>query len=111
AVDMSTTLASPAEHAEAAISTDQDILEYRALNTSSLIALLLGILSVVVPLTAGNLSSCLSLTPIPLVGAFVGFRAWRTITRNPNLYTGAPLALIGLALSLAFMSRGAGSAP
>lgn len=107
---MSTTLESPpAEPADTA-GVDGDILEYRALYSGSLIAVLLGLLSIVVPFAYNDLSSTLSLTPIPLVGIFVGWRAWRVIRLNSDTYTGAPLASAGVAMSLFFLTAGVGAA-
>jgi hypothetical protein len=107
---MSSTLAPPAGQQFSSAATDHDLLEYRALYSGAVVAMLLGVISVAVLLTAGNLASCLSLTPLPLVGAFVGYRAWRTIKQNSHMYTGAPLALAGLGLSLVFLVTGVGRA-
>jgi hypothetical protein len=103
---MSTLLASPTDQGQSSTAVDDEILQYRALYSGALVAMLLGILSIAVPLTSGSLSSALSLTPIPLVGAFIGYRAWRTISRNPQMYTGGPLALAGMTLSLVFLLGG-----
>jgi hypothetical protein len=86
---------------------DDDEIQYKALHTGALIALALGLLSVCVVIVANNsFNACLMVLPIPLVGAFFGLRAISKIRRNPDLYTGLPLAKLGLFLSLIFMVGG-----
>jgi hypothetical protein len=107
---MSTTLDSPPADRPDTNSPDGQILEYRAIYSGALIAVLLGLLSIVVPFACNDLASTLSLTPLPLVGIFMGLRAWRVISRNTNIYTGAPLAIAGVVMSLVFMTAGVGAA-
>ena len=86
---------------------DDQAIDYRALHTGSLIALVLGIISVAVPFTAPNsLEYCLMVAPIPIVGIIVALRSLGTIRRHPDQYTGKPLAQIGLILSLVFLIGG-----
>lgn len=103
-------LESPPSEPRETLTSDEDVLQYRAIYSGALIAVLLGLLSIVVPFAAGDFATCLSLAPIPLVGIYVGARAWRAISRNPHMYTGAPLAIAGLVMSLAFLTTGVGAA-
>jgi len=86
---------------------DGQSIDYRALHTGSLIALVLGIVSVAVPFTAPNsLEYCLMVAPIPLLGVIVALRSLATIRRHPEQFTGKALAQIGLVLSLVFLIGG-----
>lgn len=119
---MSTTL--PAEPTESALPADQpttsgttsnsephdESLEYRALYAGSLLAVLLGLMSASLLLSTESLSSCLAMTPIPLIGIFIGLRSWLKIRRERDRYTGMPLAIAGLVLSLTFLAVGVGQA-
>lgn len=105
----------PIEHPSGSPATGSDtigndMLEYRAIYSGALLAALLGVLSVVMLFSTDNLASCLALTPIPLVGIFVSLRAWRKIGGAPELYTGKPLAIAGLALAVLFVTVGVGRA-
>lgn len=86
---------------------DETALQYRALHTGALIALVLGIVSVFVVITAAtNFEWCLLTAPIPAIGIFVAARSLTTIRRFPDQYTGSGLAKAGLVLSLAFLIGG-----
>lgn len=88
---------------------DDQAVDYRALHTGSIIALVLGIVSVAVPFTAPNsFDYCLMVAPIPIVGIFVALRSLGTIRQHPGQYTGKVLAQIGLVLSLVFLIGGVG---
>ena len=57
--------------------TDDDglAIDYRAMHTGSIIALVLGIVSVAVPFAAPNsLEFCLMVAPIPIVGIIIALR-------------------------------------
>jgi hypothetical protein len=89
------------------IAGDDDGLQYRALHTGALIGLVLGIASVFVLITAANsFGGCLLVVPIPLVGIVLSLRALATIRKSPDQYTGKPLAVLGLVLSLVFLIGG-----
>lgn len=107
---MSTTLDSPPAETYDSAGSDGDILQYRAIYSGALVAALLGLLSIAVPLAFNDLASTLMLTPLPLVGLFMGWRAWRTIRLNSHTYTGAPLAIAGLLMSALFLTAGVGAA-
>jgi hypothetical protein len=84
-----------------------DDLQYKALHTGALIALVLGVLSVCVVITAASsFEYCLMVAPIPLMGIFFALRAIGTIRRYPDQYTGLALAQIGLVLSIVFLVGG-----
>jgi hypothetical protein len=88
---------------------DEESLQYRALHTGALIGLVLGVASVFVVITAVNsFGGSLLVAPIPLIGIVMSLRALAAIRRHPDQYTGAPLAKIGLALSLLFLISGVG---
>lgn len=74
--------------------------EYRPLNTGAIAAMAFGVLSLVV-VFAGRTSfeSCLMLSPLPLIGIVLGWRAFRQIRANADRYSGAGLAIGGAALS------------
>src|SRR5438874_10041746 len=89
------------------IGSEDDALQYRALHTGALIGLVLGILSVFVPITATNsFVGCLMVAPIPIVGIILSVRALGRIRRQPDQYTGQTLAMLGLLFSLVFLIAG-----
>lgn len=86
---------------------DEAGLQYRALHTGALIALVLGIVSVFVVVTAASsFEWCLVTAPIPAVGILVAVRSLARIRQFPDQYTGAGLAKTGLVLSLIFLFGG-----
>lgn len=86
---------------------DEAGLQYRALHTGALIALVLGIVSVFVVVTAASsFEWCLVTAPIPAVGIFVAVRSLAQIRQFPDQYTGEGLAKAGLVLSLIFLIGG-----
>jgi hypothetical protein len=88
--------------------TEQDDpLQYKALHTGALIALVLGVISVCVVITAASsFEWCLMVAPIPLIGMFVALRSIGRIRQYPDQYTGLILAKLGLALSIVFLVGG-----
>ena len=90
-------------------STAEESSQYRALHTGAIVGLVLGILSVFMLVAAANsLESCLRVAPIPIVGMVVSLVSLSKIRRDSEYYTGAPLAIGGLALSLFFLIAGVG---
>jgi hypothetical protein len=91
------------------ITSDGDAIEYRALHTGALIAMVLGVLSVfVVIAAASSFETCLLVAPIPALGIFVALWSLGKIRRFPDQYTGRTLARLGLTLSLVFLIAGVG---
>jgi hypothetical protein len=86
---------------------ERETIEYRALHTGALIALVLGIVSVfVVVAAASSLEWCLLVAPIPVAGIFVALRTLGAIRRHPDQYTGEAITKLGLVLSLGFLIGG-----
>jgi hypothetical protein len=86
-----------------------DVVQYRALHTGALIGLVLGVASIFVVIAAtSSFEHSLLVAPIPALGILISARALASISRNSELYTGRPLALAGLALSLLFLVAGVG---
>jgi len=80
---------------------EEQLVRYRDLNKLALVALLVGLASVLAlvhPL----------LTLVPVVGVACALISLRTIRSNPEIWTGAWLAVIGLVLSLFFLGWGFG---
>lgn len=95
-----------APHAAAEL---EEGLDYRSVHVFAVLGLLLGLLSAVTLVTAGaSLDVTLMLAPIPLAGLLVSASALRGIAAEPDLYTGAPLAKGGAALSAVFLVLGVG---
>ena len=91
------------------VADEENSLHYRALHTGAIIGLALGIASVFMVVAAANsLDGCLFVAPIPVLGVFVSLRSLARIRREPESYTGQPLAMIGLILSLFFLIAGLG---
>jgi hypothetical protein len=89
--------------------SDEAAHEYRALHTGAIIGLLLGLASIFMIITAAStLDGCLLVAPIPVLGMFISLRSLAKIRREPESYTGRPLAAMGLALSLFFLIVGLG---
>ena len=86
-----------------------DALQYRAVHIGSIIGLTLGILSVFMVVTAVNtFEGCLLVAPIPLLGIVISAWSLAKIRNEPDRFTGAPIALLGLVLSLGFLVGGLG---
>ena len=73
--------------------------DYRAISSSAVVTLILGIISVTALLFA-------SLLFIPVVGLFLGISACLKIKSRPTELTGFPLALIGTVLSALLLVYG-----
>jgi hypothetical protein len=87
----------------------EDMLQYRAVHVGAIIGLALGVLSVFMVVTATNsLEGCLLVAPIPILGIVVSLWSLSRIRRDPDYYTGRPIALLGLLLSLGFLVGGVG---
>jgi len=85
----------------------EEPMQYRALHTGAILGLVLGILSVSMLAAAANsIQSCMLVAPIPVLGMVICLRSLARIRRDPDLYTGRPLAILGLALSLTFLVAG-----
>jgi hypothetical protein len=84
-------------------------LQYRALDTSAILGLVLGVLSVFTVLAAANsLEGSLLVAPIPLLGMVMSLRSLAKIRHEPEHYTGRAIAFLGLILSLTFLFGGVG---
>jgi hypothetical protein len=84
-----------------------DVAQYRALHTGAVIGLVLGILSLFTFVAAtSSIQAALFTAPIPILGMFMCLRSLAAIKRQPDLYAGRPIAMIGLFLALAFLITG-----
>ncbi len=82
-------------------------LQYRAMSTSAVVSLVLGVSSVVMIFAAmGSVSATIAAGAIPLAGLIVGIIAAKKISQDSDILTGRPLALGGIVLSLAFLVGG-----
>lgn len=89
--------------------TPDEAIQYRAVHTGAIVGLALGVLSVFVVVTAANsFEGCLLVAPIPVLGMALSLRALSRIRREPERFTGRTIAVLGLALSLAFLVGGVG---
>ena len=62
----------------------------------------------IIPTALASLEGCFLLCPLPIVAIFVGWRALVSFRREPEHYTGAMFAKVGIALSLIFLFGGLG---
>ncbi|MEM9351383.1 MAG: DUF4190 domain-containing protein [Planctomycetota bacterium] len=85
----------------------EEEFNYQPLSTAAIAALVFGLLSPLV-FVAGkdSLQWCLTLCPIPVIGALLGAKALRTMRAEPSHYSGKTFASAGLALSLACLIGG-----
>ncbi len=82
-------------------------LAYRALSSLAILAMVLGVASLMmIPTALNSLEASLLLAPLPVVGLLVGLRAWRRIVQAPDELTGKPIAIVGVGLSLASLIGG-----
>jgi len=90
-------------HVEAGLSSviEEDYSQYRALSVLAVASCVLGLLSIATFLSW-------ALIVIPVLGLLMGAFALLRIRANPTELTGQTIAWAGIALSLAFMSGGAG---
>ena len=82
-------------------------LQYRALSTSAVVSLVLGVSSVVIFFAAlTSVSAAIVAGAIPLAGLIVGVVAAKRISQDSDILTGRPVALSGIALSLVSLVGG-----
>jgi hypothetical protein len=87
----------------------EETIQYRALHVGAIIGLLLGALSIVTLIVAAeSFQYCLLAAFIPAVGILISTFSLSRIRRDSDQYTGATLAITGLALSLIFLVTGVG---
>jgi hypothetical protein len=100
---LAATFSDPTDVTEAADET------YRAMSSSAVAGLGLGVLSVLMLGAAANgLAACLVIAPVPILGIILSSRALSQIRRLPEDYTGSGLAQGGLMLSTVFLVGGLG---
>jgi hypothetical protein len=91
------------------IASEEEVMQYRALHTGSLVALALGAMSIFVPITAASsFGGAMLIAPIPLAGIFVSLWSLSKIRHESDQYTGRSIAQLGLWLSLGFLIIGVG---
>lgn len=84
--------------------SDETDVDYRSLHTPALVSVVLGIASIMALLMSGtSIDATLVMCTIPLVGLFVGIRAWLSIKREPQVWTGLKFAMVGTCLSGFFL--------
>jgi hypothetical protein len=83
------------------VSGEAEQFEYRAFSTSAIASAIFGALSLLMILAGrDSLDSALLLSPIPLLGLLLGFRALSAIRATPDQLSGRNLAIAGIVLSL-----------
>jgi hypothetical protein len=88
------------------LGTDESA-QYRALHTSAVLGLVLGLLSVATVIAAtSSVQAALLTAPIPIFSIVLCLRSLAAMRREPDAYTGQNLAIMGLFLSLAFLVTG-----
>jgi hypothetical protein len=81
--------------------------EYRALHTGAVMGLVLGVVSLFTLVAAtSSVQAALFTAPVPILGMVMCLRSLAAINREPELYTGRSIAMVGLFLSLAFLATG-----
>lgn len=81
--------------------------EYRPMSTGAIASLVFGLLSTVIFFAGRNdFQDSLLLTPFPIIGLVLGFRALSTMRANPGQFTGGGFAKGGVALSLVCLIGG-----
>jgi hypothetical protein len=84
-----------------------ETMQYRALDTGAILGLALGVVSVFTLVAAtSSVQAALMVAPIPVLGMVVSLRSLAKINREPELFAGRNLAMLGLVLSLGFLITG-----
>jgi hypothetical protein len=88
------------------LSYDDDA-QYRAINAGAVASAVFGALSALVCIGAAySIESALMMALVPALGIILGILALRRISANPDQYTGAGAAKVGIALSAFFLVAG-----
>jgi hypothetical protein len=81
--------------------------EYRPLSTAAVASLVFGLLSLLIFLAGRDgLENALMLTPLPIIGLVLGYKALATMKANPDQYSGDKFAKAGTAISAACLAFG-----
>ena len=74
--------------------------EYRPLSTTAVASLVFGLLSTLIFFAGRDgIENSLMLTPLPIIGLVLGFKALSHMRANPDQFTGGTVATMGTALS------------
>lgn len=104
---MSTTAVQPvADHPSPA----SDALEYRALYSGALLSALFGLVSLFMLAVTDFLEVAILVGVIPALGIGLSLFSLRKIRTNSDIYTGRPLAFVGLIMSTVLLVGGVGRA-
>lgn len=82
--------------------SEGDASDYRAIHTGAIIGLLVSLVSLIYPITVGNLPDtrqAVILAVAPLAGLILSLFALKSIRANSDLYTGKPAAMLGILLA------------
>jgi len=90
-------------------SVAEETLQYRALHTGSIIGLTLAVFtSGATMMASGNVPEVIYVAFLNGVSLSICMWSLARIRREPDLYTGRPIAMIGLILSFVFLTGGVG---
>jgi len=92
------------------VSDIDEPLQYRALHTGAIVGFLLAlVLAVFTLIAAGNSpEACIAISALNAVPLSICLWSLARIRREPELYTGRELAIVGLAMSIVFLVAGVG---
>lgn len=77
--------------------------DYRAVHTGAIVGALCSIVSLFYPLmvaSTANIPSVLPMIGVPLGAMGLSLWSWSFVKRNSDLYTGAPIALVGVLIAM-----------
>lgn len=107
---MSTTTLDPTAADADLHATAGDVNEYRAIHTGAILGLLIALVSLVFPLTVtsfADIRQAALLGVIPIIGLLVSCWSLAKIRAERDLYTGAPVAMLGALLAAGSLLTGA----
>jgi hypothetical protein len=92
-----------------AVRTADESISYRAVHTGAILGLVLGALTATFTLISwGSTPQLIFISLLNAIAAIFCLWSLATIRREPDLFTGAPIAMLGLVVSVFFLVAGAG---
>jgi hypothetical protein len=92
-----------------AVRTADESISYRAVHTGAILGLVLGALTATFTLISwGSTPQLIFISLLNAIAAIFCLWSLATIRREPELFTGAPIAMLGLVVSVFFLVAGVG---